>query len=188
MQETRRAGSLGLYVALLVTAAVVVAADQFTKTLALEALAEGPIDLIEGVLTLRLTFNPGGAFGVLQGVPNFFLISSVVIVLLILFWARTIGSRRWAVPLGLVLGGGLGNLVDRLFRDTGGQVVDFVDLHVWPVFNVADSAISIGVVLLLIMSFNAGRREAASAGSQEDREAGSAGSQEDGEEQAGDRA
>ena len=95
LQETRRAGSLGLYVALLITAAAVVAADQFTKSLALDALADGPIDLIEGVLTLRLTFNPGGAFGVLQGVPNFFLISSVVIVLLILFWARTVESRRW---------------------------------------------------------------------------------------------
>ncbi|MGH2700958.1 MAG: signal peptidase II [Actinomycetota bacterium] len=159
MQETRRAGPLGLYVALLITAAAVVVADQFTKSLALEGLADGPIDLIEGVLTLRLTFNPGGAFGVLQGVPNFFLISTVVIVLLILFWARTVESRRWAIPLGLVLGGGLGNLADRLFRDTDGQVVDFVDLHVWPVFNVADAAISIGVVLLLIMSFRAGRSE-----------------------------
>ncbi len=159
LQETRRAGPLGLYVALLITAAAVVVADQFTKSLALEGLADGPIDLIEGVLTLRLTFNPGGAFGVLQGVPNFFLISTVVIVLLILFWARTVESRRWAIPLGLVLGGGLGNLADRLFRDTDGQVVDFVDLHVWPVFNVADTAISIGVVLLLIMSFRAGRSE-----------------------------
>jgi signal peptidase II len=160
LQETRRAGALGLYVALLITAAAVVVADQFTKSLALEGLADGPIDLIEGALTLRLTYNPGGAFGVLQGVPNFFLISSVVIVVLILFWARTVESRKWAIPLGLVLGGGLGNLVDRLFRDTNGQVVDFVDLHVWPVFNLADSAISVGVVVLLIMSFRAGRKPA----------------------------
>jgi signal peptidase II len=160
LQETRRAGALGLYVALLITAAAVVVADQFTKSLALEGLADGPIDLIEGALTLRLTYNPGGAFGVLQGVPNFFLISSVVIVVLILFWARTVESRKWAIPLGLVLGGGLGNLVDRLFRDTNGQVVDFVDLHVWPVFNLADSAISVGVVVLLIMSFRAGRQPA----------------------------
>lgn len=160
LQETRRAGALGLYVALLITAAAVVVADQFTKSLALESLADGPIDLIEGALTLRLTYNPGGAFGVLQGVPNFFLISSVVIVVLILFWARTVESRKWAIPLGLVLGGGLGNLADRLFRDTNGQVVDFVDLHVWPVFNLADSAISVGVVVLLVMSFRAGRQPA----------------------------
>ncbi len=160
LQETRRAGALGLYVALLVTAAAVVVSDQFTKSLALEGLADGPIDLVEGALTLRLTFNPGGAFGVLQGVPNFFLISTVVIVVLILFWTRTVESRKWAIPLGLVLGGGLGNLADRLFRDTNGQVVDFVDLYVWPVFNLADSAISIGVVVLLIMSFRAGRHSA----------------------------
>ena len=161
LQETRRAGSLGLYVALLITAAVIVVADQLTKSLALDKLADGPVDVIEGILTLRLTFNPGGAFGVLQGVPNFFLIATVVIVIFILFWARSVRSRSWAVPLGLVLGGGLGNLFDRLFRDTDGQVVDFVDLQVWPVFNLADSAITIGVLTLLIMSFMAERTDEA---------------------------
>ncbi|MGH2751978.1 MAG: signal peptidase II [Actinomycetota bacterium] len=157
MQETRRAGALSLYVALLITAAVIVAVDQITKSIALEALADGPIDIIEGVLTLRLTFNPGGAFGVLQGVPNFFLIATVVIVIFILYWARTVESTTWAFPLGLVLGGGLGNLADRVLRDTDGRVVDFVDLHVWPVFNVADSAITIGVLALVVMSFKAER-------------------------------
>jgi signal peptidase II len=157
LQETRRAGSLGLYVALLITATVIVVADQLTKSLALDRLADGPVEIIDGILTLRLTFNPGGAFGVLQGVPNFFLIATVVIVVFILYWARSVGSRGWAIPLGLVLGGGLGNLFDRLFRDTDGRVVDFIDLHVWPVFNLADSAITIGVITLLIMSFWAER-------------------------------
>jgi signal peptidase II len=157
LQETRRAGALSLYVTLLITAAVIVVVDQATKTLALESLADGPIDVIDGILTLRLTYNPGGAFGVLQGVPNFFLIASVVIVVFILYWTRTVQSAVWAIPLGLVLGGGLGNLFDRVFRDTDGRVVDFVDLHVWPVFNVADSAITIGVAALLIMSFRAER-------------------------------
>lgn len=158
LQETRRAGALGLYVALLITASVIVVVDQITKSLALANLADGPIEVIEGVLTLRLTYNPGGAFGVLQGVPNFFLIATVVIVAFILYWARTVDSAGWAIPLGLVLGGGLGNLFDRIFRDTGGRVVDFVDLQVWPVFNVADSAITIGVLALLVMSFRAERR------------------------------
>ncbi len=157
MQETRRAGALSLYVALLITATVIVVVDQITKSLALEKLADGPIDVIEGVLTLRLTFNPGGAFGVLQGVPNFFLIATIVIVIFILYWARTVQSTTWAIPLGLVLGGGLGNLFDRVLRDTDGRVVDFVDLQVWPVFNVADSAITVGVLLLLVMSFRAER-------------------------------
>jgi signal peptidase II len=158
LQETRRAGSLSLYVALLITAAVIVVVDQVTKSLALENLSDGPIDVIEGVVTLRLTYNPGGAFGVLQGVPNFFLIATTVIVVFILYWARTVQSTAWAIPLGLVLGGGLGNLFDRVLRDTDGRVVDFVDLHIWPVFNVADSAISIGVIVLLIMSFRTERR------------------------------
>lgn len=155
MQETRRARPLSLYVALLVTAAVIVVVDQVTKSLALENLSDGPVDVIEGILTLRLTYNPGGAFGVLQGVPNFFLIATTVIVIFILYWARTVRSAAWAIPLGLVLGGGLGNLFDRVFRETDGRVVDFVDLHFWPVFNVADSAITLGVIALLIMSFRA---------------------------------
>jgi signal peptidase II len=158
LQETRRARPLSLYVVLLITAAVIVVVDQVTKSLALENLADGPVDVIEGILTLRLTYNPGGAFGVLQGVPNFFLIATTVIVIFILYWARTVQSAAWAIPLGLVLGGGLGNLFDRVFRDTDGRVVDFVDLHVWPVFNVADSAITIGVIALLIMSFRAERQ------------------------------
>ena len=158
LQETRRARPLSLYVALLVTAAVIVVIDQVTKSLALDHLSDGPVDVIEGILTLRLTYNPGGAFGVLQGVPNFFLIATAVIVIFILYWARTVQSAAWAVPLGLVLGGGLGNLYDRVFRETDGRVVDFVDLHVWPVFNVADSAITLGVIILLIMSFRAERQ------------------------------
>lgn len=157
LQETRRAGALSLYVALLITAAVIVVVDQITKSLALEKLADGPIDVIEGVLTLRLTFNPGGAFGILQGIPNFFLIATAVIVVFILYWARTMQSTAWAIPLGLVLGGGLGNLTDRVFRDTDGRVVDFVDIQVLPLFNVADSAITVGVVALLIMSLRAER-------------------------------
>jgi len=145
-------------VALLATAAAIAVVDQLTKSLALDKLADGPVDVIDGVLRLRLTFNPGGAFGVLQGVPNFFLIATIVIVVFILYWARTVQSILWAIPLGLVLGGGLGNLFDRLFRDTDGKVVDFVDLHVWPVFNVADSAITLGVIALLFMSFRAESR------------------------------
>ena len=90
LQETRRARPLSLYVALLVTAAVIVVIDQVTKALALDHLSDGPVDVIEGILTLRLTYNPGGAFGVLQGVPNFFLIATTVIVIFILYWARTV--------------------------------------------------------------------------------------------------
>lgn len=140
------------YTLLLLVALAVVVADQITKQLALDNLSDGPIHLIEGALSLSLHYNPGGAFGLLQGLPGFFLVSTIVISGLILIWAHKIEGRSHLIPLGLVLGGGLGNVTDRVFRDTGGKVVDFIDLHVWPVFNLADSAIVIGVGLLLILT------------------------------------
>ncbi|CAN5616560.1 N/A [soil metagenome] len=146
---SRRAG---VYPALLSIAAAVVALDQVTKDLALRYLAEGPINLVPGALTLRLTYNSGGAFGLLQGLPGVFLVLSLVITVGILLWARNVEERSWGVPLGLILGGGVGNVVDRVFRSTGGRVVDFVDLHVWPVFNLADSAIVVGVGVILVLS------------------------------------
>lgn len=131
---------------------MVVTLDQVTKDLALKALADGPIHLIDGALTLRLTYNPGGAFGLLQGLPGFFLVATIVVTGVVLLWARHLEGARYLVPLGLVLGGGFGNLTDRIFRDTDGAVVDFVDLHVWPVFNLADSCIVIGVLTLLVLT------------------------------------
>jgi signal peptidase II len=138
------------YRLLVFVAALIVLADQATKTLALETLSDGPVDVFGGFLTLRITINSGGAFGVLQGVPGFFLVATIGIVVAILVWARNVEQRPWLVALGLVLGGGLGNIVDRVLRDHGG-VVDFVDLHWWPVFNVADAAIVTGVGLLLLL-------------------------------------
>lgn len=139
-----------LYGIVLISAAVVAGLDQITKQLALSSLSDGPVDVIDGVLTLNLTYNPGGAFGVLQGVPGFFLVATIGIVIAILFWVRNLEDRRWAIPLGMVLGGGVGNLIDRLFRGFDGRVVDFIDLHVWPVFNLADSAIVLGVAAMLV--------------------------------------
>ena len=129
-----------------------VALDQLTKDLALKALADGPVDIIEGVLTFRLTYNRGGAFGLLQGLPWFFLGATIVVTGVVLLWARQLEGLRYLIPLGLVLGGGFGNLTDRVVRDTDGGVVDFVDLHVWPVFNLADSSIVTGVLLLLLLT------------------------------------
>lgn len=145
----------GIYPRILITAFVVIVLDQLTKSMALGALEDGPIDVIDGILTLRLTYNPGGAFGILQGIPEFFLVATVLVVVVVLFWARKLTETSWTVPLGLVLGGGIGNVIDRVVRDTDGRVVDFVDLHVWPVFNLADSCIVIGVLLLIFMSARA---------------------------------
>lgn len=127
--------------------------DQVTKELALAALEDGPVDLIEGVLRFNLTFNSGGAFGFGQDLPGLFLVATIGIVGTILVIARKVTDARWLVPLGCVLGGGLGNAYDRVFRDLGGGVVDFIDLHVWPVFNVADMAIVTGAVIMFVLGW-----------------------------------
>ena len=140
----------------LVAAVIVVALDQITKHLAVSRLDDGHVvDVIDGVLTLRLTYNPGGAFGLGQGQPGFFLVASTLIAVLVIALARRVDDPRWVMPLGLVLGGGVGNLIDRIVRNPGGRVVDFIDLQVWPLFNVADSAIVVGVALLFWYSFRA---------------------------------
>jgi signal peptidase II len=146
------------YLRLSVAATVVVILDQLTKSLAVDRLGDGRvIEVVEGVVSLRLTLNSGGAFGLGQGFPLFFLGATIVVVALILVWARNLDDLTLTIPLGMVLGGGIGNAVDRLFRDTDGRVVDFVDLHVWPVFNVADAAITVGVIAILVMTALAGR-------------------------------
>ena len=144
------------YFLLGLVAVAVLAVDQITKQLALDNLRV-PVDVIEGVFRLRLAFNSGGAFGLLQGLPGFFLIATTVVITLIVFWVRNLDDPRWIVPLGLILGGGLGNLVDRVLRDLDGGVVDFLDFHVWPVFNLADSAIVVGVVTIFWFSFRSER-------------------------------
>lgn len=142
-----------LYARVLAAATVVLLLDQVSKQWAVETLATDPIELIEGLLSLDLTYNSGGAFGLLQGLPGLFTIGTLAIVAGILIGVRKLSDPRWAVPLGMVLGGGLGNAFDRLFRDAGGGVVDFIDLHFWPVFNIADIAIVTGALVLLFIGW-----------------------------------
>lgn len=152
-----------VYLRLVLVAAVVAAADQLTKNWALRSLDE-PRTLIDGLLYFRLTYNSGGAFGLLQGFPEVFLIATIIATVAILFWVRNLEQRSWAWPLGLVLGGGFGNVADRLFRDTGGRVVDFIELRWWPVFNIADMCIVTGVLVILLLGFRSEREhEAAEA-------------------------
>jgi signal peptidase II len=147
-----------LYLRLLGTAAFVVALDQLTKNIALSELKDGPIE-VTGFLSLHVTYNSGGAFGIFDGAPYVFLGVTVAVLAGILLWARRIETLGWVWPFGLVLGGGLGNIVDRLVREPGGEVVDFIDLHAgrwgWPLFNVADMAIVTGVCLVLLLSSRA---------------------------------
>jgi len=133
--------------------AAVVLVDQLSKAWARSALDDSIIDLIPGFLRLALTENSGAAFGLFRGGGQIIAVFAVVAVAVIFFAFRAV-DRWWdLIALGLVLGGALGNLVDRLTRGEGlldGQVADWIDLWFIPNFNVADAAISIGVALLLL--------------------------------------
>jgi signal peptidase II len=141
-------------------AAVVVLLDQLTKHWALQALADGPIDLV-GSLRLNLVFNDRAAFS-LGGSGNTAVIASIGIVLVAVLLTLGLRAERrgWALGLGIVLGGALGNLADRAFRAgdgfLGGRVVDMVDLQWWPVFNLADAALWVGIGVLVIDSLRTG--------------------------------
>ena len=141
---------------LLGVAGLVLAGDLVTKWLAVRELADRePVDLLGGLLTLRLVRNAGAAFGVAQGLTIAFTVVAAAVVVVILRLSRRLRSLPWAVALGLVLGGAVGNLVDRVFRAPGpgrGHVVDFLELPHWPVFNLADSAIVCAGVLMVLLS------------------------------------
>jgi len=140
-------------------AAAVIVLDQVTKAWVLAALTLHETVRVLPFFNLVLVHNPGAAFSFLAGAGGwqrwFFTILSVVIAGAIAAWLARTGWRRpgLATALALVLGGALGNLVDRL---RFGYVVDFLDVHAagwhWPAFNVADSAISCGAVLLVLLS------------------------------------
>ena len=138
----------------LAIAAVVVLVDQLTKEWALNALADGPIDVV-WTLRFNLAFNKGMAFSQGRGLgPIIGVVALFVIVALLVSVGRS-SSRVYPLAVGLIIGGALGNLIDRLFRDPGwlrGAVVDFIDLQWWPIFNVADIGITVGGALLLFSS------------------------------------
>jgi signal peptidase II len=142
-------------------AAAVLALDRVTKVLAERNLQDGPVELIPGVLDLRYTTNPGGAFGLFGGIPWLFVAISAAVVVAIVLASRRLPTAASGVGLGLVLGGAIGNLIDRAIRGPGfsGEVVDFIDLQVWPIFNVADSAIVIGAAVLLLSGLRRPRTE-----------------------------
>ena len=138
-------------------ALVVLALDLATKVLVVARL-EGrpPIRLLGGALLLDVSRNPGAAFSFATGATWVFTIIAIVVIAVVAYVARRLRSAPWAWALGLLVGGAAGNLVDRLFRSPGpgrGAVVDFLDFRVWPVFNLADSAIVTGGLLAVLLSF-----------------------------------
>ena len=125
----------------------VAAVDQLSKFWIRQNLALGQSLPPEGVIRLTHIPNQGGAFG-LSASPWFLASITGVVLLSLLLFYRQISSLSLRASLGLIMGGGVGNLVDRLRQ---GYVTDFIDLRVWPVFNLADSAITIGSLLALYL-------------------------------------
>jgi signal peptidase II len=146
-------------------AATVVVLDQLTKWWATSELGDGHIVDVVWTLRLRLTRNFGSAFSLGQGRGVLISLLALVVVAVLLRSGRHATRPAAALALGLVLGGAVGNLVDRAFRAgegfLGGGVVDFVDLQWWPVFNVADMGVVCGAALLVVVSW---REEAVRAG------------------------
>jgi signal peptidase II len=134
-------------------AAGVVVVDQLTKIWAVAGLSDGPVRLIGSLLELRLTRNPGGAFSLLTNLTPVLAVLAVLVAVYLVRTTRRTADAVMAYSLALVLGGAVGNLVDRLVRSPGflrGEVVDFIKVPHWPTFNIADSAITIGVILIAV--------------------------------------
>jgi signal peptidase II len=139
----------------LVIVFVILSLDQLSKFFINRNLElNHSIPLIKGFFSITLVHNRGAAFGMFKGKPYLFIIASVVAVILIpLILRKNKGSRLYTVALSLVLAGAIGNLIDRIFL---GYVIDFLDFQIWPVFNLADSSITLGAILLgwLILTSN----------------------------------
>jgi signal peptidase II len=154
MAEAGATGRSRRALALYGTAAAVLALVQLTKHLVVSNLAgRPPVDLVGDVVQLRYTTNSGGAFSLLTGAPLFFGIMAMVIIGGIVYASRRAQPLAILVILGLILGGALGNLTDRLLRGDAllrGEVVDCIKVGIWPVFNLADSCVVVGGILLAI--------------------------------------
>ncbi|MGB6243962.1 signal peptidase II [Gordonia sp. (in: high G+C Gram-positive bacteria)] len=131
--------------------------DVLSKVLVVARMEPGEtVSVIGDLLTFRLVRNSGAAFSMATGYTWVLTFVALAVVAVIIRYARRLGSLGWVIGLGLVLGGALGNLTDRLFRDPGplrGHVVDFIQVGSWwPTFNMADSAVVCGAVLLVALT------------------------------------
>jgi signal peptidase II len=151
--QPRTRKRLGL---LLSIAGVVLALDVVTKVLAVRLLVPGqPVSIIGDTVTWTLVRNSGAAFSMATGYTWVLTLIATGVVFGIIWMGRRLVSPWWALGLGMILGGALGNLVDRFFRSPGplrGHVVDFLSVGWWPVFNVADPAVVGGAILLVVLS------------------------------------
>ncbi|BBY15574.1 signal peptidase II [Mycolicibacterium litorale] len=141
---------------LLSVAAVILVLDIVTKVLAVRLLTPGqPVSIIGDTVTWTLVRNSGAAFSMATGYTWVLTLVATGVVIGIVWMGRRLVSPWWAIGLGLILGGAMGNLIDRFFRSPGplrGHVVDFLSIGWWPVFNVADPSVVGGAILLVVLS------------------------------------
>lgn len=135
---------------------VVLAADQITKTIAVHDLAGHGVHLF-GPFSLQLSYNTGIAFSLGTGLTVPIVIIAVVLIGTVVWFARGVPTTGGAIAIGLIVGGALGNLADRLFRGHSGGVVDFIASTFWPTFNIADASIVCGCGLLVAGMLRSGR-------------------------------
>jgi signal peptidase II len=130
--------------------------DLATKLWAVSTLSDrSNIKVIGDFLQLTLVRNPGAAFSVAEGATVFLTLFGFLVMAVIFYYSTRITSKGWSVVLGLAMGGILGNLVDRIFREPGvfrGHVIDWLQIPNWPVFNVADSAIVAAAAISMVLS------------------------------------
>jgi signal peptidase II len=135
-------------------AVVLYTADQLSKRAAVEHLTDrDDVSVVGDVLQLHLTRNPGAAFSLGTGFTVALTCLAIVATVVVVVVSRRVADRVWAAALGALLAGIAGNLTDRMLRDPApfrGHVVDFLQLPNWPIFNVADISINIGVALILL--------------------------------------
>lgn len=147
----------GALVLVLGLAAGIIAVDQFAKWLVVDNLQEGvSVPVIGELVQFHFVRNPGAAFSLGIGATWIFAAIAIAVAVIIVIFARRIRSLAWATVFGMLLGGTVGNLTDRLFREPGfgqGHVIDFIQIWGFPaIFNVADIAITFSVVLLIILT------------------------------------
>jgi len=119
-------------------------------------LSDEPKKVIGSILQFKLAFNSGAAFSLASSGTIFLSSFSIIVAATIFYFGRKVRSTPWAVALGLVLGGIFGNLTDRIFRSPGGlqgEVVDWIQIPHWPIFNIADTAVVCGAILITILNF-----------------------------------
>ncbi len=159
-------------------ASIIVASDQWSKAWVRQNLSIGesyyPLEWLRKIVWLTHVQNTGAAFGLLQPLGGVFALVAILVVAMILFYFRHLAETSWllVVAFGLQLGGAIGNLIDRLTR---GYVTDFVDFGWWPVFNVADSSVVCGTILLgiYVLFLDSSSRQSATAPTSDAEEQGS---------------